>query len=75
MARNDLRAIEGEGKDYKGFQNSSYLEVYLEVFRGSLPPVCGRRVVQTLRKWQVPSECGRPVQNVATQFALSLMKV
>ena len=36
------------------------------------PPFCGRQVVQTpQKKWQLPSECGRPVQNIAIQFAFS----
>ena len=35
------------------------------------PPLCRRQVAQTTRKWQLPSECGHPVQNIATQFAFS----
>ena len=41
------------------------------------PPLCGRQVArylgnaQTPRKWQLRSECGRPVQKIAKQFAYS----
>ena len=35
------------------------------------PPLGGRQVAQTPRKWQLPSECGHPVQNIAIQFACS----
>ena len=34
-------------------------------------PLCGRQVARTPRKWQLPSECRRPVQNIAMQFAFS----
>ena len=36
------------------------------------PPLCVEdKVAQTPRKWQLPSECGRPVQNIAMQFAFA----
>ena len=35
------------------------------------PFLCGKQVDQTPRKWQLPNECGRPVQNIAIQFAFS----
>ena len=35
------------------------------------PPLCGRQVAHTFRKWQLPSECGCIVQNMATHFAFS----
>ena len=41
---------------------------------GTPPPLCGRQVAQTSRKWQLPSESGRPVQNIAIQFAFSWME-
>ena len=41
---------------------------------GTPPPLCGRQVAQTPWKWQLPSECGRPIQNKAIQFAFSRMK-
>ena len=34
------------------------------------PPLCERQVAET-PKWQLPSECGLPVQNIAIQFAYS----
>ena len=37
-------------------------------------PLCGKHVAQTLRKWQLPNECGTPVQNVAMQFAFLRME-
>ena len=40
-------------------------------FNGMPPPLCGRQVAQTPRKWQLSSECGRPVQNIEIQFAFS----
>ena len=33
--------------------------------------LCGRQVAQTPRKWQLPSECGRSVQNMAIKFTFS----
>ena len=36
--------------------------------------LCGRQMAQTPRKWQLPSECKHPVQNIAIQFAFSLME-
>ena len=38
---------------------------------GTPPPLRGRQVAQSLRKWKLPSECGRPFQNIAIQFAFS----
>ena len=35
------------------------------------PPLYGRQVPQTPRKWQLPSDCRRPTQNIAIQFAFS----
>ena len=35
------------------------------------PPLCEKQVAQTALKWQLPSECGRPVQNIAIQSAFS----
>ena len=40
-----------------------------KALNGTAPFLCGRQVAQTLGKWQHPSECGRPVQNIAIQFA------
>ena len=34
-------------------------------------PLCGRQVVQTPRRWQLPIEYGHPVQNIAIQFAFA----
>ena len=45
-----------------------------KALNGTPPPLCGRQVAQTTRKWQLPSECGRPVQNIAIQFAFSWME-
>ena len=28
---------------------------------GTLPPSCGRQAAQAPQKWQLPSDCGRPV--------------
>ena len=42
-----------------------------KALNGTPPSLCGRQVAQTPRKWQLPSECGRPVQNIAIQFAFS----
>ena len=41
---------------------------------GTPPPLCERQVAQTPQKWQLPSECGRLVQNIAIQFAFSRME-
>ena len=38
---------------------------------GWFPSLSGRQVTQTLQKWQLPGECGRPVQNKVIQFAFS----
>ena len=35
------------------------------------PPLCGRQVAQAPRKRQLPSKCGRPVQNIGIQFTFS----
>ena len=45
-----------------------------KALNGTPPPLCGRQVAQTPQKWQLPSDCGRPVQNIATQFAFSWME-
>ena len=34
-------------------------------WRGSPRLLCGRQVVQKPRKWQLPSECGHPIQTTA----------
>ena len=36
-----------------------------KALNGTLPSLCGRQVDQTPRKWPLPSECGRPVENIA----------
>ena len=36
--------------------------------------LCGRQVVYKPWKWQLPSECEPPVQNIAIQFAFSCME-
>ena len=38
------------------------------------PPLCGKQVAQTYRKRQLPSECGRFVQNIAIHFAFLRME-
>ena len=45
-----------------------------KALNGTPPPLCGRQVAQTPRKWQPPSECRRPIQNIAIQFAFSRME-
>ena len=40
-----------------------------KALNGTPPPLCEKQVAQKPRKWQLPSECGRPVQNIAIQFA------
>ena len=51
---------------------SSSLVVSLgKALNGTPPPLCGRQVAQTYRKWQLPSECGRFVQNIAMQLVFS----
>ena len=45
-----------------------------KALNGTPPPLCGRQVAQTSRKWQLPSECGLPVQNIAIQFAFLWME-
>ena len=42
-----------------------------KALNGTPPPLCGRQVARKPRKYQLPSECGRPVQNIAIQFAFS----
>ena len=42
-----------------------------KALKGTPPPLCGRQVAQITQKWQLPSEYGRPVQNIAIQFAFS----
>ena len=44
-----------------------------KALNGTPPPFCLRQVAQTPRKWQLPSECGRPVQNIAIHL-LSCLK-
>ena len=39
--------------------------------KGTPPLLCGRQVAQTTWNWELPSKCGRPVQNMAIQFAFS----
>ena len=56
-------------------QPASSLVVSLgKAFNGAPPPLCGRQVAQASRKWQFPSECRRPVQNIAIQFVFSCME-
>ena len=50
---------------------NSLVEFLGNALNGTLPPFCGRQVPQTPRKWQLSSECGRFVQNIAIQFAFS----
>ena len=51
---------------------ASSLVVSLDkALNGMPPPLCERKVAQTPRKWQLPSECRRPVQKTVTQFAFS----
>ena len=45
-----------------------------KALNGMPPSLCGRQMVQTPRKWQLPSKCGRLVQNIAIQFAFSRME-
>ena len=42
-----------------------------KAINGMPPPLCERQVAHTPQKWQLPSKCGRPVQNIAIQFAFS----
>ena len=42
-----------------------------KALNGMPPSSCGRQVAQTPQKWQLPSKCRRPVQNIAIQFAFS----
>ena len=42
-----------------------------KALNGTPPSLCGRQMAKTSQKWQLPSECGRPVQNIAIQFAFS----
>ena len=50
---------------------SSFVVSMGKALNGTPPPLCGKQVAQTYRKWQLPNECVRSVQNIATQFALS----
>ena len=51
---------------------ASSLVVFLgKALNGTPLPSCGRQVAQTPWKWQHPSECRHPVQNIAIQFAFS----
>ena len=46
------------------------LVVFLgKALNGTPSPLYQRELAQTPRKWQLPSECGRPLQNIAMQFA------
>ena len=45
-----------------------------KALNGMPPLLCGRQGAQKPRKWQLPSECGRPVRNVAIRFAFSWME-
>ena len=40
-----------------------------KTLNGTPTPLCGRQVAQIPRKWQIPSECGHPVPNIAMRFA------
>ena len=43
-------------------KSASSLVVSLgRALNGTPPPLCGRQVAQTPRKWLLSSECGRPV--------------
>ena len=53
---------------------SSLVVTLGKALNGTPPPICKRQVAQTSQKWQLPSECGRPVQNIAIRFAFSLME-
>ena len=59
------------GKVVKNKPASSLVVFLAKALNGTPPPLCGRQVAQTYRKWQLPSECGRPVQDIAVQFAFS----
>ena len=51
---------------------ASSLLVFLgKALKGMPLPLHGRQVAQTPWKWQHPSECGCPIQNIAIQFAFS----
>ena len=45
-----------------------------KALNGTPPPLCGRQMAQTARKWQLSSECGHLVQNIAIQFAFLCME-
>ena len=54
---------------------ASSLVVFLgKALNGTPPLLYGRQVAQTPQKWQLPSECGCPVQNIAMRFAFSRME-
>ena len=42
-----------------------------KALNGRPAPLCRRQVDQTALKWQLASECGRSVRNIAIQFAFS----
>ena len=44
---------------------SSLVVTLDKALNGTPQPLCGRQVAQTSRKWQLLSECGHPVQNLA----------
>ena len=50
---------------------SSLVVSLSKALNGTPPPLCGRDVAQTFWKWQLLSNCGCPVQNMAMQFAFS----
>ena len=63
-------------KDVVENKPASSLVVSLgKALNGTPPPLCRKQVAQTPRKWQLPSECGRPVQNIAMQFASREWKI
>ena len=59
------------GKVVENKPASSLVVSLGKALNGTPLPLCGRQVAQAARKWQLPSECGRPVQNIAIQFAFS----
>ena len=53
---------------------SSHVVSLGKALNGMSSSLCERQVAETPRKWQLLSECGRPVQNIAIRFAFSLME-
>ena len=53
---------------------SSLVVTLDKALNGTPLSLCKRQVGQTSQKWQLPSECGRPVQNIAIRFAFSLIE-